>query len=194
LPNQKFLRGHKVDFSVSATDEDNDNIYFNWTLDGRVLSTGSAFSLMNLSVGRPTMTISVSDGRGTVFENITIEIAEPKSTNADMMGILPYAVIGIVIVALMGLLIFREMKKKRPAVPLEMPPPAPPSTAPAPEATRPPAPAYPAENAPPLPTAPAPSPSAQAGPAPEAGIPEAAIPEAPASSAENAGSDPPPPA
>jgi len=128
LPNQRFQTGKKIDFSVAASDEDGDALSYTWTREGQTapLSTSMAFSVSNLPAGTHIILLSVSDGRG--FANVTIPVTvyTPESPNSNLMGVLPFAIAGIVIVALMAILITREMKRKRPQAPAEMPPPPPP--------------------------------------------------------------------
>ncbi len=72
-----FKKGAYVSFSAEATDEDGDNLTFIWrAASGAELGRGATFSTNQLPKGTQTISLEVSDGKGSVTQTVTIVVKD----------------------------------------------------------------------------------------------------------------------
>jgi PKD repeat protein len=76
----KYKEGKKVTFTVSATDEDGDDLDITWVSDGKTLGTGTTLDYNKLRPGERVVKVSVTDGTETVEEEITLDIKKEEES------------------------------------------------------------------------------------------------------------------
>ena len=139
----RFQKGHKIDFSVSATDAEGDPMTYEWSESGQVLSTQPTFTTSSLKEGTHIIQVSVSDGFSYTNRTLTVEVYTPASASSGFDG-RTLAMIGgaVAVIAILAVVALMMMRKRKPS-----------GTAAAP------APAYPAEPPMAMPVQPAGEPS-----------------------------------
>ncbi|MGQ9582575.1 MAG: Ig-like domain-containing protein [Thermoplasmatota archaeon] len=93
-----FKKGAYVSFSAEATDEDGDNLTFVWRdASGAELGRGASYSTNKLPKGTQTITLEVSDGKGSATQTVTIIVKDTGGGGGG--GGLPGFGIGAALVA-----------------------------------------------------------------------------------------------
>ncbi len=112
-------RNKSVDFSVTATDPDNDTLYYTWTLDGiSQLSDTMNYTLdpRKSSTGDHIVRAEVSDGKAMVFREWTIIILPGGKTHnpgTDWGAILLYALLAFMVLILCGIAFVESYRRAR---------------------------------------------------------------------------------
>jgi len=91
----KYGEGKKITFTVSATDEEGDDLTVTWISDGKTLGTGSTLDYKKLKPGTRVVKVSIFDGTDTTEEEFTLIIKkEEESPSAGVMLALLALIIG----------------------------------------------------------------------------------------------------
>ena len=77
----KYGEGKKVTFTVSATDEDGDDLDITWVSDGKTLGTGATLDYKKLKPGTRVVKVSVTDGTETIEEEFTLVIKKEEESS-----------------------------------------------------------------------------------------------------------------
>ena len=83
-------QGDEINFTGSATDDDNDTLNFTWYLGDEVLGSGATFKTKDLKPGVHTITLSADDGFGPVASDpLQITVEKKKPTATPSKGFIP---------------------------------------------------------------------------------------------------------
>ncbi|MCK5251729.1 MAG: PGF-CTERM sorting domain-containing protein, partial [Thermoplasmata archaeon] len=69
-------KGKKIVFTVTAEDEEGDEVTVTWKDGDKVLGTGSPFEYGKLGAGKHTITVVVDDGTGVTEETFDVTVTE----------------------------------------------------------------------------------------------------------------------
>jgi len=109
---QKFEKGARIHFVATAGDTDNDPLTFNWTENGKTLSSASSFYKSDLSPGTHLIRLTLSDGKTATDTNLTIEITQPPAKGPDVMLLagIGGVIAAVIVVAVIAVLLSRKRK------------------------------------------------------------------------------------
>jgi hypothetical protein len=94
----KFKEGEPVTFTVSAADEDGDELIITWVSDGKTLGTGTTFDYKKLKPGTRVITVRVFDGVDTTEQSTTV-IIKKEEESPGFGGMVAIVVIMIALVS-----------------------------------------------------------------------------------------------